>query len=52
MKSDREAILEFWKNPLDENVKLPKQLHGLEYSNVMCGVIRGSLEAVPLTRLI
>ena len=50
MKDDKEALIEFWKNPLDENVKLPKQLHGLEYSNVMCGVIRGSLEAVGLIR--
>ena len=52
MKDDKDAILEFSKNPLDENVKLPKQLQGLEYSNVICGIIRGSLEAVKMIRLI
>jgi hypothetical protein len=52
MKDDKEAVLEFTKNPLDENVKLPKQLSGLEYSNVICGVIRGCLEAVRITRSI
>jgi len=34
------------ENPLIDYVDLPKELLGLHYSNVICGVIRGALEAV------
>jgi Transport protein particle (TRAPP) complex subunit len=33
-------------NPLIDFVELPKHLQGLYYSNIICGVIRGALEAV------
>mmetsp|Transcript_56791 Transcript_56791/g.65070 ORF Transcript_56791/g.65070 Transcript_56791/m.65070 type:complete len:188 (-) Transcript_56791:127-690(-) len=33
-------------NPLVDYVELPKHLSALHYSNVICGVIRGALEAV------
>lgn len=52
MRSEKIAVVDFNKNPLDDNVKLPKQLKGLEYSNIICGIIRGSLEAVILYWLI
>ena len=35
-------------NPLIDFVELPKHLQGLYYSNIICGVIRGALEAVTL----
>lgn len=46
MRSEKVCLVDFNQNPLDDNVKLPKQLKGLEYSNIICGIIRGSLEAV------
>jgi len=33
-------------NPLIDYVELPKHLSGLYYSNIICGVIRGALEAI------
>jgi len=33
-------------NPLIDFVELPKHLQGLYYSNIICGVIRGALEAI------
>lgn len=33
-------------NPLVDYVELPKHLSALNYSNIICGVIRGGLEAV------
>jgi hypothetical protein len=34
------------ENPLVDYVDLPKSLQGLYFSNMICGVIRGALEAV------
>ena len=34
------------ENPLTEFVELPPQFASLEYSNVLCGIIRGALEMV------
>merc|ERR1740139_1605954 len=48
VKSEKEVLVKFSRNPLDENVKLPDQLQGLEYSNIICGVIRGCMEAINL----
>lgn len=33
-------------NPLIDFVELPKNLQGLYYSNLICGVIKGALEAI------
>jgi hypothetical protein len=33
-------------NPLTDFVELPEHLINLDYSNIICGVIRGSLEKV------
>lgn len=33
-------------NPLTEFVELPDDKHKLNYSNMLCGVIRGALEMV------
>ena len=40
--------LSFPENPLDMYVELPKNLQNLEYSNVICGAIRGALNAINL----
>jgi len=34
------------ENPLIDYVDLPKSLQGLYFSNIICGMIRGALEAV------
>ena len=34
------------ENPLATNVVLPEEYKDLDYSNMICGMIRGSLEAV------
>lgn len=39
-------VITFVDNPLDQYVSLPENLKGLQYSKVICGVIRGALEAV------
>jgi hypothetical protein len=36
----------FTDNPLTEFVELPEDFKDLKYCNVLCGVIRGSLEMV------
>lgn len=38
--------LQVYENPLAEFVELPPQYQGLNYSNLLCGVIRGALEMV------
>ncbi len=43
-KKEFSLILE--DNPLTEFVELPEQYSKLWYSNILCGVIRGSLEMV------
>ncbi len=42
--------LTFTENPLNDFVELPERLkqEGLLYSNLLCGVIRGSLEMVQM----
>lgn len=40
--------LSFNENPLDNYVELPANMQDLEYSNVICGVIRGALSAINL----
>jgi hypothetical protein len=42
----KEFTLEFEDNPLEEFVELPQDGQELNYSNLYCGVIRGSLEMV------
>ena len=39
-------IHQVYENPLAEFVELPPQYQGLNYSNLLCGVIRGALEMV------
>lgn len=47
--TDRTAFsLILSENPLVEFVELPPAYQGLLYSNVLCGVIRGSLEMVQM----
>jgi len=41
-----ECSLVLVENPLVEFVELPEQLANLNYSNILCGVIRGALEMV------
>ena len=36
----------FTDNPLNDYVELPDKFKGLWYSNMICGVIRGALEAI------
>ena len=36
----------FSDNPLNDYVELPDKFKGLWYSNMICGVIRGALEAI------
>ena len=36
----------FNENPLNDYVELPDKFKGLWYSNMICGVIRGALEAI------
>lgn len=38
--------LQFTDNPLIEYVELPEHLQNLQYSNVICGAIRGALSKV------
>jgi hypothetical protein len=45
-KKEFSLILE--DNPLTEFVELPENCGNLSYSNVLCGVIRGSLEMVQM----
>ena len=40
-------VLSFKENPLDQYVNIPEKLKDLQYSRVICGVIRGCLNAVP-----
>ena len=45
--SDTEVALVFRDElPLNEFVELPESLSALNYSNIVCGVVRGSLEMV------
>ena len=45
--SDKDTFsLLFNENPLDNYVSIPEKLKGLNYSQVICGVIRGACEAV------
>lgn len=41
-----ECSLILEENPLTEFVQLPEQLSTLQYSNILCGVIRGALDMV------
>ena len=45
LKGD-EFSLVFENNPLTEFVELPETHANLDYSNVLCGAIRGALEMV------
>ena len=36
------------ENPLNDFVELPEHLINLEYSNIICGVIRGALATVDI----
>lgn len=46
-KEDKESFsILFTENPLDKYVTVPEKLKGVNYSQMICGVIRGALEAV------
>eukprot|EP01080_Neovahlkampfia_damariscottae_P010608 gene10608-3126_t len=47
-EKETEFIISFHDNPLNDFVELPDTLHGLNYSNILCGVIRGCLEVVQM----
>lgn len=51
MYSDTEYGLIFNENPLNDYVELPDKYKDLWYSNLICGVIRGALEAVSLFKI-
>jgi trafficking protein particle complex subunit 3 len=36
------------EHPLEEFVEIPEKLKGLKYSQILCGILRGSLEAVSM----
>eukprot|EP00511_Aplanochytrium_stocchinoi_P002740 CAMPEP_0204837448 /NCGR_PEP_ID=MMETSP1346-20131115/27934_1 /ASSEMBLY_ACC=CAM_ASM_000771 /TAXON_ID=215587 /ORGANISM="Aplanochytrium stocchinoi, Strain GSBS06" /LENGTH=98 /DNA_ID=CAMNT_0051972897 /DNA_START=617 /DNA_END=913 /DNA_ORIENTATION=+ len=38
----------FKDNPLEDFVELPATCKELKYSNILCGIIRGALEAVSM----
>lgn len=40
--------LVLYENPLAEFVELPPEMAGLVYSNVLCGALRGALEAIQI----
>jgi hypothetical protein len=44
--SDKEFGLIFSDNPLNDFVELPEKYNGLWYSNIICGILRGALEAI------
>jgi hypothetical protein len=44
--SDKEYGLIFADNPLNDFVELPEKYHSLWYSNLLCGILKGALEAV------
>jgi hypothetical protein len=44
--SNDEYIISFSENPLNDLVELPEKYKGLNYSNILCGVIRGALESI------
>jgi len=46
--SEREFSLQLGENPLAEFVELPDEYSKLEYSNLLCGVLRGALEMVQM----
>ena len=44
--SDNEYGLIFTENPLNDYVELPDKYKDMWYSNIICGIIKGSLESV------
>lgn len=48
---DRSFVLEFANNPLIDYVELPETLANLHFCNILCGAIRGALEAVSIVGL-
>mmetsp|Transcript_34566 Transcript_34566/g.58550 ORF Transcript_34566/g.58550 Transcript_34566/m.58550 type:complete len:186 (+) Transcript_34566:42-599(+) len=44
----RQFSIEFKGNPLIEFVELPEQFKDLDYSNILCGVLRGALYSVQM----
>lgn len=46
MKNNQEFTILFNENPLAENVVVPDKYKGLAYSNLICGIIKGALDAV------
>jgi trafficking protein particle complex subunit 3 len=48
-EKETEFVISFNDNPLNDFVELPEELKGsLNYSNILCGVIRGCLEIVQM----
>jgi hypothetical protein len=45
-RSETDFSVTFFDNPFDDNVFLPTELRALRYSNVLCGLVRGGLEAL------
>ena len=42
----RTGVLSFYRNPLAEFATIPNHLRGLQFSQLLCGAIRGALAAV------
>ena len=50
-KDNRSFSIVLPHNPLHDFVELPEEYQGLNYSQVLCGVIRGALEMVQRSRM-
>ena len=47
-KKDNSFSLVLKSNPLTDYVQLPQDMKNLNYSNLLCGIIKGALEMVIL----
>jgi hypothetical protein len=47
-KEGTQVVLGFIDNPLNDFVEIPEKYKGLNYSNLLCGVLRGCLEVVQM----
>lgn len=45
-KTDQSFVIQFKENPLTRHIVIPEKYKNLHYSNILCGIIRGALEAV------
>eukprot|EP00924_Labyrinthula_sp_SR-Ha-C_P001475 snap_masked-scaffold_55-processed-gene-1.17-mRNA-1 protein AED:0.08 eAED:0.08 QI:0/-1/0/1/-1/1/1/0/190 len=47
-EKENSFLLELWNNPLENFVELPKDQSSLSYSEIICGILKGSLLAVSI----